>query len=393
MSGSDQYPAPGSPPPGPPPGPPSSPAPPYPAPPYPAPAYPTAPYPTAPYPQAAYPQAAYPGPHPAGPYAPPVPGGFLGAAHKPGAIPLRPLRLGDIYDAAFRIIRFNPKATVGSAVLVAAASMAIPVLLTAALTFVLDMSLDPEASDFSQGEAVGMISSFGSLGLGQVLQSLGLILVTGMLVHVTAAAAIGRRMTLGEAWAATRGKRWRLIGLALLLFAVTLMAIGVYGLLWVALVVASPPVAAVVTFGVVTGPLFLAFMCWFWIRVYYLPVPALMLEPVGVFGAIGRGYRLTARAFWRTFGIALLTLVIAQVAGGMLGMPFGLLGQVGALAGAGTRYLMLLLVLSQALTSVVTAAFVAPFTGTVTSLQYFDQRIRKEAYDVELMTRAGITQG
>jgi hypothetical protein len=40
---------------------------------------------------------------------------------------------------------------------------------------------------------------------------------------------------------------------------------------------------------------------------------------------------------------------------------------------------------------VVQAAFVAPFTAAVTSLQYVDQRIRKEAFDVELMTRAGIT--
>ena len=39
----------------------------------------------------------------------------------------------------------------------------------------------------------------------------------------------------------------------------------------------------------------------------------------------------------------------------------------------------------------VTAAFIGPFTSAVTSLQYLDQRIRKEAYDVELMTQAGIT--
>ena len=57
----------------------------------------------------------------------------MGAAHKPGAIPLRPLSLGDMYDAAFKIIRFNPRATVGSAVLVATVAMAIPVLVTAAL--------------------------------------------------------------------------------------------------------------------------------------------------------------------------------------------------------------------------------------------------------------------
>jgi hypothetical protein len=40
---------------------------------------------------------------------------------------------------------------------------------------------------------------------------------------------------------------------------------------------------------------------------------------------------------------------------------------------------------------VVSAAFVTPFTAAVTSLQYLDQRMRKEAYDVELMQQAGIT--
>ena len=67
---------------------------------------------------------------------------MLGAAHKPGAIPLRPLQLGDMYDAAFRIIRFNPKATVGSAVLVTAVAMLIPVLVTAVLTWTVDLSFD-----------------------------------------------------------------------------------------------------------------------------------------------------------------------------------------------------------------------------------------------------------
>ena len=84
-------------------------------------------------------------------------GQFLGAAHKPGAIPLRPLNLGDIYDAALKIIRFNPKATVGSAVLVTAVAMAIPVLLTTFLTFGLDLSLDPEATDYTATETAGLV--------------------------------------------------------------------------------------------------------------------------------------------------------------------------------------------------------------------------------------------
>ena len=365
MSGSQWYPPPG---PGLPPGPPP--------PPGPAPWAPTG----------------APGGPSAAPGAPgaPVPG-MLGAAHKPGAMPLRPLGLSDMYDAAFRIIRFNPKATVGPAVLVAAVSMLIPVLVTAALTWTVDLSIDQSGGDVSGTELAGMIGSLGSLGVGSVLQSIGLVLVTGMIAHVTAAAAIGRRLTLGEAWRATRGRRWRLIGMTLLLGLLVTVIIAVYALTWVPVVMLTTETWQVVVYALLSVPPFLAFMCWFWIRVYYLPVPALMLEDVGVLGALRRGFRLTRRQFWRTFGIALLTLLIAQIAGSMLAMPFSVLGQ-GIVMGAGSmRFAMLGLVLINALSSVVSAAFVAPFTTAVTSLQYLDQRMRKEAYDVELMTRAGLT--
>ena len=316
--------------------------------------------------------------------------GFYGAAHKPGAIPLRPLGLGDMYDGALKIIRFNPKATVGSAVLVASVAMAVPIVITAVATFAFGLALDLEATSFSTSELVGFGVAFGSLILGLVLQSLGLVLVTGMVAHVTAAAAIGQRLTIGEAWARTRGKRWRLIGLTTLLGVVSLIGFGAYAALWIP-VIQIGDVATGVIFGLVTVPIFLVATWLFWIRVYYLPVPALMLEPVGVFGAIGRGYRLTRKAFWRTFGIGLLTLLITSIAGQVLATPIALVGQVASVAGATSEYGALILIVSQALSSVVTAAFVGPFTSAVTSLQYLDQRIRKEAYDVELMTQAGIT--
>jgi hypothetical protein len=315
---------------------------------------------------------------------------MLGAAHKPGAMPLRPLGLGDMYDAAFRIIRFNPKATVGSAVLVAAVAWLVPVIVTALLSFTLDLSLDATSSA-SDADLVGMVGSVGSLGIGVLLVAFGTILVTGMIAHVTAAAAIGRRLTLGEAWAATRGKRWRLIGLALLLGLCTVVLIGVYVLLWIAVVVASGDnVLPVVVWGLLSVPAFLAVLVWFWVRIYYLPVPALMLEPVGIFGALRRGFGLTRKQFWRTFGIALLTLLVVNIASSFLGLPIAVIGQVAG-AAVGPRYALLVLVATQAMSQVLAAAFVTPFTSAVTSLQYLDQRMRKEAYDVELMQQAGIT--
>ena len=317
---------------------------------------------------------------------------MLGAAHKPGAMPLRPLGLGDIYDAAFRIIRFNPKATVGSAVLVASVIMLIPVLISAIFTFSMDLTLTETGeidAGSSDSEAIGAVVSFGSIFGGAILLQIGLIFVTGMIAHVSNAAAIGQRLTLGEAWAATSGKRWKLLGLTAVINLASVLAVGVYVGLWFLVVTFSGTTALVVVWGLITVPAFLAAMAWFWVRIYYLPAPILMLEPVGVFDAIRRGFRLTHGQFWRIFGIGLLTLLITTVAGALLSGPVSILGDMASMAVP--EYAVLGLAITQAVSSVISTAFVAPFAGAVTSLMYIDQRMRKEAFDIELMSRAGIT--
>ncbi len=335
---------------------------------------------------------ATPAPQP-GSVVPPPPGwapqhGMHGAVHKPGAMPLRPLSLGQIYDAAFRIIRFNPKATVGSAVLVAAVAMALPVLVVGVLTWTVGLTYDPSATTIDDEDLVGYVVAYGSYAVAALLQGIGLILVTGMVVHVTAAAAVGRRLSLGEAWAATRGRRWRLVGLAVVLGLATLLILAIYAALVVVVVLTTSTLVSVLVI-VLSVPVLIAVMAWFWIRVYYLPVPALMLEDLGVVASIARGYRLTRGGFWRILGIALLTVLIGGVAGQVLGVPFTIAGTVGSLA-VGDDLALFVTILFTALAQVASTAFVAPFGATVTSLQYLDQRMRKEAYDVELMRQAGV---
>lgn len=377
--GPQQYPPPGAPPP-------DEPAPPPPG--FPPPAGPAGRPTGSPAGVAGGAWAPYPG---TGRSPQPAPGLVLGAAHKPGAFPLRPLTLGAMYDGAFRIIRFNPKATVGAAVLVTAVAMVVPVVITAVLTFTVGLAIDSSGDidpDASTADLIGLLAAYGSLLLAVGLAQVGTILVTGMIAHVTRAAAVGRRLGLGEAWAATRGKRWRLIGLTALLGAAFTALITAYVLLWVVVVVVSGDPWVIVAWAVVTVPAFVALCCFLWIRFYYLPVPPLMLEDVGVFGALGRGWTLTSRAFWRTFGIALLTVLIGGIAGSMLSTPASFAGQIAALAVP--QYAALLLVVTQAVALVIQNAFVTPFAGSVTSMQYLDLRMRKEAYDVELMREAGI---
>ncbi len=82
-----------------------------------------------------------------------------------------------------------------------------------------------------------------------------------MIAHVTAAAAIGRRLSLGEAWAATRGKRWRLIGpdLPARLSAARPLVAAYVGA-WFAVVFAADGVGLVVIWGLLTVPPFICLL-------------------------------------------------------------------------------------------------------------------------------------
>ena len=111
-------------------------------------------------------------------------------AHKPGAIPLRPLVLSDIFDGAFRIIRYNPKATIGAAVLVSAVAMVRAGRGRARQRLHGRPAPRPRRRrpHRQPGGRACWSRSAGSLA-GTQLQSIGLLFVSGMIAHVT----LGRR--------------------------------------------------------------------------------------------------------------------------------------------------------------------------------------------------------
>ena len=82
---------------------------------------------------------------------------------------------------------------------------------------------------------------------------------------------------------------------------------------------------------------------------------------------------------------------LTGVASQIFTVPFSLIGAVAGAFLDSSRYAVLVVVVANALGSVLAASFVTPFTSAVSSLQYLDQRMRKEAYDVDLMRQAGLT--
>jgi hypothetical protein len=234
--------------------------------------------------------------------------------------------------------------------------------------------------------------AIGSLLLGTQLQAVGLLFVSGMIAHVASAAAVGRKLTIGEAWAATRGKRWRLLGMALLLGLGVLVAFALAAGVVVVLALTTQLWVPVVVGVVLAFAIFAGYVV-YWVRLRALAVPALMLEPVGIGGALERAFRLSHRQFWRMLGILLLVALVVGFAGTMLRLPFSVVGELFLVDSASNPYGVTVYLLLTAVGTVISAAVLQPFQAAVAALLYVDQRIRKEAYDVELLGRAGILTG
>jgi hypothetical protein len=274
---------------------------------------------------------------------------------------------------------------VGLAALVSTAFLAVPVVLTLALAALGELASPVDSGTLGSGDPAGL-----NLGGTQLLSYLGsvfglfaTVVLNGMLVHVVAEAVLGRRTSIGQAWAATRGKMWRLVGLMLLSLLVLVVLAGVPVAIgfWVG-------TTAGIGWGFLTGGggLLLGLVGFLYVQVRYfqLAAPALVLEDLGVAAAVRRGGRLTRGRFWPILGVLLLASLVAGLVGQVLSLPLQLLGVAGVFLAPGTGG-ALLMVFSTYLSQVLVGAVTTPFVSGVAALQYVDQRIRSEGLDVQLI--------
>jgi hypothetical protein len=298
-------------------------------------------------------------------------------------VALRPLGLGDLYDGAFKTIRRSPGAMIGLSALVTTAFLVVPVLITLALAA--SGSLGSSLSDPSP-EVSGQVATALAQYLGPLFGLFATALLNGFVVHVVSEAVLGRRTTMAQAWRAVRGRFARLVALVLLNLAFVLVMV----LVPVGLGVLVGFQASVGAGFLVGVPLFLlcvATIIFVEVRYFLLAPAVLVLERVGIGFALRRAGRLSGRQWWRLFGIQLLTGLLVGVVGEVISVPFGLVGVAGGFALSGTGA-ALVLVFSSYLSQVIVGSLTTPFTSGVTALQYVDQRIRKEALDVQLIAAA-----
>jgi hypothetical protein len=260
---------------------------------------------------------------------------------------LRPLSIGEILDVAIKIYLRNAW-TLFRVVLVVVA----PVEIVSALI---------QASAATNDDT----STLSSHDVTLYLSALGATTVLGLLANTVATGASFKAVAdayLGEQPA------WR----SSLRFAFARL----HSILWVTIL---GGIATVIGFVFCLFPGF-----YLWIA-FAVAVPVLLTEGVKGTSALGRSRALVRGRWWGTFGVVLLGTILAGVVSAAIAAVAGIAGgttDAGSVAG------FLVNSVSGTLGSMIST----PFTAAFVSVLYFDLRVRKEAFDLQLLAeRIGLT--
>ena len=247
---------------------------------------------------------------PAGPVPGPAPGQWSPAApvsttplyaeYRPGIVPLRPLLVSDILSGVTTAIRGNPAATLGLG-LVTTLIFAVPAAFLGAwvATWAADRFADAFSSDVGgAGADVGPL--FGQLGslIPSLASSAAVLLMIAFMAHVIGQGVVGRKTSLAETWAGTRGRLLPVVGSALLLGLLVLATVALCLGGPVALLVAAASggdgaVAGGVVALVVGGLASVLLVIFVTIR-FSFSSSAIVLEQLGVIAGMRRSWRLTS---------------------------------------------------------------------------------------------------
>ncbi|MEO6411362.1 MAG: hypothetical protein ABIO48_02140 [Pedococcus sp.] len=322
-------------------------------------------------------------------YLPPSPGYGQHPAmeFRPGVIPLRPLNLGDLYGAVIKAIRGNVAATMGLA-FVTTLIFLVPTTALGAWIASLE-SLDFESTE----DILPVAGTIGSL-VPSLGTSLSAILLTGFVAFVISQAVMGRKVTAGQTWEGTRGRLLALVGATIVTSLAILLALAAVLVLPIIVLVAATSsgtdsgLAGAVVLTVVAALVSVLLALFLTTRLAFVGV-AVVLEKASVGRGLARSWQLTSGSqFWRVFGIRLLTAIVVGVAAQILTVPLSIIGTLGLLGTGDPSDMFVWQAVLAGVTGLITGALTTPFTAGVDALLYVDQRIRREGFDVQLITAA-----
>ncbi|MDP9404842.1 MAG: hypothetical protein M3P85_16335 [Actinomycetota bacterium] len=267
---------------------------------------------------------------------------------------LRPLGVGEILDVAIKVYRAR-FADLVKAVAVAVA----PIFVLGAL---IQLSVSSEETATAPGEA----TSIDAGDLWAFVAGVFLVAVLGIVASQLASAA-SFRIVSGTYLDEHPG--WR----ESLRFAVSKLR----SLLWLSVVLGFFLVLAFIALLI---PGFYLAVAW------TVATPVLLFEGVRGRRALARSRALVRGRWWATLAVIFLSTVFSAVVQGMFAALF-----LAALRDGGSDAAV---ALANAAANIAGSVITTPFAAAVIAVVYFDLRVRKEGFDLELLTRrVGVEPG
>jgi len=269
---------------------------------------------------------------------------------------LRPLSLGEILDRTFSLYRRNFLLFLGIA--------AIPHLLVLGLNLVQVLVLKtpgvtPRVPDSQfQAGAVGSILALGIVGgiLAFIVYIVSFLFAQGGTIYAVSDLYLGRPTTIGASLSRMKGQLGNLFGVMFLNGVATLIAF---------------------IFLIIPGIYVACRLC--------TCIPAALLEDLGARESLERSFALTKDNAGRAFVIYLLYFALLYAAIFLFLMPFGVLAAFSAKDPSMLRWTMAMMQVG----NFFAAVLVSPFILIATSVFYYDLRVRKEAFDLQVMMNPG----
>jgi hypothetical protein len=294
---------------------------------------------------------------------------------------LRPMSTSQLLDRTFHLYRNNFLLFAG----IAALPPALFVVVQLIVTF-----LQHSSNHLSEGAgmAVACIAIISVAGLF-VAYVLGHYVATGATVYAVSQVYFGNPATIVGSYAGIRSQVWRIIGASILIgIMIGIVTFVAYLVLIIpmfmaaALMKGSGAAAGIVGCGV--G--FLVFgggaVAIFWVACKFsLAVPACVVEKLGVIACLQRSWFLSQKSVWRIFLIYFLVGILTIALSLALSIPNYI-----AIGFRGTPSLPY--EIWGIIASFLASAIAEPIGAIAISLVYYDQRVRKEAFDLQLMMQA-----
>jgi hypothetical protein len=268
---------------------------------------------------------------------------------------LRPLSIGELLDRTFSLYRRNFLLFIGISAIPHLFVLAVKLAQVAVMPVATRVNIAPQGPGFPAASPgiSGNFAAYGAIALLGVIIYLAAILFSqGGTVFAVSELYLGRETTIGQSFSRAKGEVWTLLGVLILNGLVMIVS---FLLL------------------IIPGIYMMCRLC--------VGVPAALLENLGPRESLERSFALTKDNAGRSFLIYLLYFVILYAAVLLFAIPFG----IGIAFSHNDPALVRTWSALSEVGSFVAEVLIAPILTIGMSIFYFDLRVRKEAFDIQMM--------